>query len=139
MACMLYAESKWAYGLMHGEDNKMLDIAERVTRALEGQKEALEAQWEILTEMQDFMKQMARYQKSVAVNTLWIIWELEQEGEKEEQNKEVEDSGKGRNGGNGENVEGGADAEMADVWARAPSSAKIIFYFVFYHEHYHLE
>ena len=37
----------------------MLDIAERVARALEEQKEALEAQWEILAEMQDSMKQMA--------------------------------------------------------------------------------
>ena len=43
MACMPCAESKWACGCMHGEDHKMLNIAERVARALEGQKEALEA------------------------------------------------------------------------------------------------
>ena len=44
---------------MHGKNHKILNIVERVARALKEQKEALEAQWEILAEMQDFMKQMA--------------------------------------------------------------------------------
>ena len=59
MACMPCVESKRACGPTHGEDHKMLDIAERMARALEEQKEALEAQWEILTEIWDSMKQMA--------------------------------------------------------------------------------
>ena len=58
------------------------------------------------------MKQMAQYQKSVAVTTLWIAWELEQEDEEEQENKEVGGSEKG------ENVERGADAEMAGVWVQ---------------------
>ena len=87
----------------------MLNIAERVARALEGQKEALEAQQKILAEMRDSMKQMAQYQKSVAVTTLWIAWELEQEDEEEQENKEVGGSEKG------ENVERGVDAEIAGV------------------------
>ena len=56
MACMPYAKFKQACGPTHGENSKMLDIEERVARALEGQKEALEAQWEILAEMQNSMK-----------------------------------------------------------------------------------
>ena len=93
----------------------MLDIAERIARALEEQKEALEAQWEILTEIWDSMKQMAWYQKSVTMTTLQIAWELEQEGEEEQENKEV---GGSRKGGNGGNAEGGVDVEMAGVWVR---------------------
>ena len=53
------------------------------------------------------MKQMAQYQKSVAVTTLWIAWELEQEDEEEQENKEVGGSEKG------ENLERGADSEIA--------------------------
>ena len=59
MACMPCAESKRACSPTHREDHKMLNIAERIARALERQKEALKTQWEILVEMWDFMKQIA--------------------------------------------------------------------------------
>ena len=59
--------------------------------------------------MRDSIKQMVQYQKSVAVTMLWIAWKLEQEGEEEQENKEVGGSEKG------ENVERGVDAEIAGV------------------------
>ena len=74
---MLCVKFKQACGPTHRENYKMLNIAKRMARALKGQKEALEAQWEILMEMQDSMKQIAWYQKSMAVTTLQIAWELE--------------------------------------------------------------
>ena len=46
------------------------------------------------------------------MTTLQIARELEQEGEEEQENKEV---GGSRKGGNGGNAEGGVDVEMAGV------------------------
>ena len=51
--------SKRVCDSIYGEDNWLLKMAERMTKAIKRQKEAMEAQWKLLAEIHNLMKQMA--------------------------------------------------------------------------------
>ena len=56
---MLCVNSKRVCDSIYEEDNWLLEIAERMAKAMKRQREAMKAQWKLLAEMHNLMKQMA--------------------------------------------------------------------------------